>query len=82
MDEALARLRWRCRRGLLELDLVFAAYVERELPRGTDAERASFEQLLQHPDAELLAWLRGEQEPMDARARALMTRLRGLVVTR
>lgn len=81
MESELARLRWRSRRGLLELDLLFSAYIERVLPGANAAERASFERLLQHPDADLLAWLKGDTEPLDYSLRPIMARLRRLPVT-
>ena len=50
----LNRLRWRCRRGLLENDLVLARFLERH-GAALDRERlAALDELLALPDPELL----------------------------
>jgi antitoxin CptB len=59
-SEAERRLRWRCRRGLLELDVWLARYVEARLAELSEAERGLLERLLQEADADLLAWLNGQ----------------------
>jgi antitoxin CptB len=57
------RLRWSCRRGLLELDLILQGFLERHL-EGLDAgERGIFRELLEFPDNDLLDWAMGRQEP-------------------
>lgn len=58
-DPSLARLRWRCRRGMRELDVVLARYLERDYPDATTAERRAFEALLELQDPELFAALLG-----------------------
>ncbi len=62
-ERELARVRWRCRRGLLELDLLLGRFVERHYANLTAAERALFAQLLQTPDPTLLAYLQGQEDP-------------------
>jgi antitoxin CptB len=59
MDGIPGRVRWRCRRGNLELDRLLAAYLVRRYPAAPAAERAAFERLLERPDPELLALLTG-----------------------
>jgi antitoxin CptB len=59
----MARLRWRCRRGLLELDLLFARFLQERYPRLAPAEQKSFETLLELPDSFLLACLQGRESP-------------------
>jgi antitoxin CptB len=49
----LERIRWRCRRGLLELDIVLGRFVERHYAGLDDAGRAGFDALLDMPDTEL-----------------------------
>jgi succinate dehydrogenase flavin-adding protein (antitoxin of CptAB toxin-antitoxin module) len=63
-DEELARLRWRSRRGLLELDLRLGRFVQRELSALTPAARRQYEALLELPDPDLLELLDGRREPM------------------
>ncbi|MEW6133598.1 MAG: succinate dehydrogenase assembly factor 2 [Pseudomonadota bacterium] len=63
------RLRWRCRRGLLELDLWLARFAETGLARLSDEECAAFEALLQEADADLLSWLQGREAAPESHAR-------------
>lgn len=66
MDPAeLGRLRWRCRRGMRELDVLLVRYLEREWPRAGEAERAAFNALLERQDPELNALLFGRLAPED-----------------
>ena len=46
-------LRWRCRRGLKELDLLLEGYLCRRWPEAPAAERAEFARLLELSDPEL-----------------------------
>ncbi|MEK7711880.1 MAG: succinate dehydrogenase assembly factor 2 [Pseudomonadota bacterium] len=62
-DEALRRLRWQCRRGLLELDLLFVRFLEQRYSALDVEQQGAFQQLLEQPDQTLLAWLQGQQEP-------------------
>jgi antitoxin CptB len=62
-DETLRRLRWQCRRGLLELDLLFVRFLEQHYSALSMAEQGDFQRLLEQPDQTLLAWLQGQQEP-------------------
>jgi len=69
------RIRWRCRRGLLELDLVLKHFLERRFD-GLDAgERRLFDELLDAPDNDLLDMALGRMEPAP-RYRAVVEMLR------
>ena len=58
-DPEISQLRWRCRRGMKELDLLLLRYVEQEyLDSGTESKRA-FRRLLSMPDPEILNLLTG-----------------------
>lgn len=59
----LDRIRWHCRRGLLELDLVLARFLEQRLEALSDAERHAFERLLQCADNDLWDIVNGRLEP-------------------
>ena len=52
--EALERLKWRSRRGLLELDIVFERFWANEGAKLTPREARALEELLQLPDNDLL----------------------------
>ena len=72
------RLRWRCRRGMRELDQLFGRYLGREWKQASDADRGVFLQLLESEDDKLWSWFMGyEQCPDDARA-SLIQRIRQL----
>ena len=61
--ETTRRLRWQCRRGLLELDILFVRFLERHYSALNTDEQNAFQKLLEQPDQTLLAWLQGQQEP-------------------
>lgn len=53
----MARLHWRCRRGMLELDLLLQGFLEKEYSQLARAEQESFARLLELPDQQLLEYL-------------------------
>lgn len=59
------RLRWRCRRGMLELDLALGNFLAGGYATLTDADKAAFERLLTASDSDLLNYLQGRAEPTD-----------------
>jgi len=61
--DELRRLRWQCRRGLLELDLLLARFLDRRYPALAVPDQEAFRRLLQEPDPRLLAWLQGQERP-------------------
>ena len=59
------RLKWQCRRGMLELDLMLETFVEKcyeDLPVKT---KRAFHQLLKCQDQFLLDYLMGQDVPTD-----------------
>jgi len=58
----IERVRWRCRRGLLELDIVLRRFVERHYSMLDEAERNAFEALLDMPDNPLWDMIVGRVE--------------------
>jgi len=71
----LDRIRWRCRRGLLELDLVLEAFLERGYSRLDAGQRRLFNELLEQPDNDLLDLALGRSEP-EPRYRSVVELLR------
>ena len=71
------RLKWRCRRGLLELDLILQGFLERGFAGLDPVEKAIFGELLDSPDPELLDWALGRSEPADPRYHGVVRQLRG-----
>jgi antitoxin CptB len=64
------RLKWKCRRGLLELDLVLERYLAKH------PEDPALSALLDLPDNDLWDIISGRSESYDARLRDVVTRLR------
>jgi antitoxin CptB len=63
-DPELSRLKWRCRRGMKELDLLLLRWLERGWPRADAERRRAFEWLLEQPDPDLADWLLGGLRPI------------------
>jgi antitoxin CptB len=61
-----ARLKWACRRGMLELDVLFMPFVDQAYDGLTTEQQKIFERLLECDDPELFAWFMGHEECKDA----------------
>ena len=61
------RLRWQCRRGLLELDLVLERFLEKYGDRLQGERLSSFQTLLTYADNEIWDLIRAQTECRDAR---------------
>ena len=57
----IERIRWRCRRGMLELDIVLGRFVDRYYADLDASTRAVFDTLLDMPDAELWDMITGKE---------------------
>ena len=53
LQEKLQRLRWQCRRGMLELDLILESFLNKNYANLSTCEQDLFEQLLDYSDHEL-----------------------------
>jgi antitoxin CptB len=78
-DVQTRRLRWRCRRGMKELDVLLERYARTRLPGAALAERAAFEELLTLPDPELAGYLLGDEVPGGAALAQLVACIRTYV---
>ena len=75
-DIELNRLRWRCRRGLLENDLVLERFLDRH-GAALDRERlAILNELLALPDPDLWALVSGQRECDEPRLAPMVAMLR------
>ena len=72
------RLRWRCRRGMLENDLVLARFLDTEGALLTDDDVAQLDALLDLSDNVLWDLIAGRAEPVDPWVRPLVERLRSI----
>ena len=59
------RLRWRSRRGMLELDLLLLPFFDDEFRQLPDAEQTAFIRLLEQEDPDLLEWFSRKGVPDD-----------------
>lgn len=69
-------LRWACRRGMLELDLLLGNYLEHAYLELAASEQALFEQLLACNDQELFMWLTGKEASSDPELQAMVEKVR------
>ncbi len=75
-DRRLERLRWRCRRGLLELDVMLQDFLAQHYAGLTPPEQQAFDLLLETPDVTLLAYLQGDQDPSDKELVEIVAKIR------
>jgi len=61
----VARLKWACRRGMLELDVLFLPFVEQAFDSLNSHQQETFERLLTCDDPDLFAWFMGHQACRD-----------------
>ena len=62
----LSRLRWRCRRGMLENDIVLARFLDARGASLAEDEVAMLDALLDLPDQDLWDLIAGRAEPAAA----------------
>lgn len=67
-----AKLRWACRRGMLELDVLLAPFVEEGYDALNEQQRVDFERLLACDDPDLFAWFMGHGKSTDSAIQALI----------
>jgi antitoxin CptB len=68
------QLRWRCRRGMKELDILLERYVEQRWARAPAEERAAFLGLLEVQDPLIYGYCLGSM-PVPAHLAALVGRI-------
>jgi len=71
----ISQLRWACRRGMLELDLIFEAYVNKHYLLASKDEQERFQSLLDCNDQELFDWLVKREKPQAQHLRMVNTLL-------
>jgi len=76
-EKSIAALRWRCRRGMREVDLLLEPVVHGGLIAGLDeSERVALGQLLDLPDGMLLDLLMGRTRPEDTEVAGVVDKIR------
>lgn len=69
------RLRWRSRRGMLELDLLLLPYFDEVFDQLPETEQNIFIRLLEQDDPDLLQWFSRKGVPDDAELAELVERI-------
>ncbi|MSQ49193.1 MAG: hypothetical protein EXR30_02270 [Betaproteobacteria bacterium] len=67
------RLKWKCRRGVLELDLVLQGFIEKHL---LEKDVNSLNELLDLQDIDLWAIVSGRSEEFDPKFQGIVARIR------
>ena len=73
----IKQLRWRCRRGSLELDLILLRYLDQRYLAADQAEQLAFQQLLGLEDVVLMRYLMADEQAVDQSLLPVITHLRG-----
>lgn len=68
---SLERMRWRCRRGLLELDIVLGRFIEQYASLDVQQQEV-FDTLLDLPDTELWDLISGKHSALNEGQRKLL----------
>jgi antitoxin CptB len=63
MAADLGRLRWHCRRGMKELDILLTRYLDERYGGAPEQEQLAFQQLLEAQDPLIYAYCLGQERP-------------------
>ncbi len=72
-----AKLRWRCRRGMRELDVLLLRYLEEHYSRASTDERLAFGDFLELQDPEIFRYLLGPDPELEGPLRNVVESIRG-----
>ena len=72
-----SRLRWQCRRGMRELDVLLTRYLDAHYAAAGETDKAAFRALLGLSDPELVRYLLSGEPPDDPRFAAIIGRICG-----
>jgi antitoxin CptB len=71
----LGKLRWRCRRGMKELDVLLTRYVEERYGNAPADHQQAFRELLDAPDPLIYGYCLGRERPPTVLLRSLIERI-------
>ena len=80
-ETSLYRLRWQCRRGMRELDILLNEFLEHGYSGLEAQECETFERLLGYPDSVLIEWLMGRMIPADRDVAKIVEAIRHTAVS-
>ena len=77
MDELLEarKIKWKCRRGMLELDILLERFYENQFQILTAEEKKIFNRLLDESDPLLYDWLLGHEIPSGPQFQSLVNKI-------
>jgi antitoxin CptB len=75
MGAEFGKLRWRCRRGMRELDVLLTRYVDQEYRTAAPEQQDAFRRLLEMQDPVIHAYFLGRETPPDAVLASLIARI-------
>ncbi|NOZ10943.1 MAG: succinate dehydrogenase assembly factor 2 [Gammaproteobacteria bacterium] len=71
----LRRIKWRCRRGMLELDIMLQGFFEQRFQALDSQQQQMFTRLLDYPDQSLLEWLSTHPDNADKDVKDIVEQL-------
>jgi antitoxin CptB len=74
-DITIKRLRWQCRRGMREMDMLLERWLDRRYAAASTEQRAAFVRLLSIEDDQLWDHLMGKSRPNDDACAALVVEI-------
>ncbi len=73
-----SRLRWMCRRGMKELDVVMSRYLDSQYADADEDEKQGFISLLEMPDPDLYSLLMGRRTSSNQNADKVARSIRNM----
>ena len=67
MSDKKARLLWRCRRGIKEMDIILQEFINVSYDQLNDEDKNAFSKLLDEQDLDILNWIIGKNKPTNDR---------------
>ena len=72
-----SRLRWQCRRGMRELDVLLTRYLDMQFAASSERDKAAFRRVLGLSDPELVGYLLSGERPDDPHIARVIGRISG-----
>jgi len=73
-----SQLRWRCRRGVRELDVLLDKFLQHEYANLDGSQKKAFLRLLEVQDPIIMDWLFGKSSSDDQEIQSIVIRLQNL----
>jgi antitoxin CptB len=71
------QLKWQCRRGMRELDVLLTGWLDKEYSVVSNADKSAFQRLLALPDPELARYLLAGETSRDSDIARVVQSIRG-----